>query len=77
MEARVSGGKIGPVITDNGNILADVHAGVIDDPEDLNERLKSVTGILETGICPKAANIIITGYPNGRIKHMNINRKRF
>jgi len=77
MEARVSGGKMGPVITDNGNILADVHAGVIDDPEDLNERLKSIAGILETGICPKAANMIIIGYPNGRIKHMNIDRKRF
>jgi ribose 5-phosphate isomerase A len=77
MEARVSGGKMGPVITDNGNILADVHAGVIDDPEALNERLRSVAGILETGICPKAADMIIIGYPNDEIKRMNINRKKF
>ncbi|MCC6019600.1 MAG: ribose 5-phosphate isomerase A, partial [Candidatus Verstraetearchaeota archaeon] len=77
MEARVSGGKMGPVITDNGNILADVHAGVIDDPEALNERLRSVAGILETGICPKAADMIIIGYPNDEIKCMNINRKKF
>jgi ribose 5-phosphate isomerase A len=77
MEARVSGGKMGPVITDNGNILADVYAGVIDDPEALNEMLRSVAGILETGICPKAADMIIIGYPSGEVKRMNINRKRF
>jgi ribose 5-phosphate isomerase A len=76
MEARVSGGKMGPVITDNGNILADVYAGVIDNPEALNERLGSVTGILGTGICPKAADMIIIGYPNGEVKRMSISRKR-
>jgi ribose 5-phosphate isomerase A len=77
MEARVSGGKMGPVITDNGNILADVHAGVIDDPEALNERLRSVAGILETGICIKAADLILIGYPDGSVKRMEINRRRY
>ncbi|MEM4021548.1 MAG: ribose 5-phosphate isomerase A [Nitrososphaerota archaeon] len=76
MEARISGGKMGPVITDNGNILADVHAGTIDDPENLDRILKSVAGILETGICPKAADQIIIGYPDGDIKRININRRR-
>ena len=75
MEARVSGGKMGPVITDNGNILADVHAGVIDGHEALNERLRSVLGMLEMGICPKAANMIIIGYPNGEVKRTSISRK--
>lgn len=75
-EARVSAGKMGPVITDNGNILADVHAGVIDDPRDLHERLKRVAGILETGICPKAADLIIIGYPDGSIRRIKVDRRR-
>ena len=75
VEPRIGKGKMGPIITDNGNILADVHAGRIEDPESLDERLRRVAGILETGIFPKLANLIIVGYPDGAVKRIEVNRK--
>ena len=75
VEPRIGKGKIGPIITDNGNMLADVHAGRIEDPESLDERLRRVAGILETGIFPKLANLIIIGYPDGAVKRMEVSRR--
>ena len=75
VEPRIGKGKMGPIITDNGNILADVHAGRIEDPESLDERLRRVAGILETGIFPKLANLIVIGYPDGAVKRMEVSRR--
>jgi len=75
IEPRKCEGKMGPVITDNGNLLADIYAGVIDSPEELNRKLKSIAGILETGICPKAADLIIIGYPSGELRRIKVRRK--
>jgi len=75
VEPRIGKGKMGPIITDNGNILADVHAGRIEDPESLDERLRRVAGILETGIFPKLANLIVIGYPDGAVKRIEVSRR--
>jgi len=75
VEPRIGKGKIGPIITDNGNLLADVYAGRIEDPESLDERLRRVAGILETGIFPKFANLIVIGYPDGAVKRMEVSRR--
>ncbi|MBN2334474.1 ribose-5-phosphate isomerase RpiA [Candidatus Bathyarchaeota archaeon] len=47
---RQSSGKLGPVVTDNGNNLVDALFGYIEDPRALNQRLHSVQGLLETGL---------------------------
>jgi len=75
VEPRIGKGKMGPIITDNGNMLADVYAGRIEDPEGLDERLRRVAGILETGIFPKLANLIIIGYPDGAVKRIEVSRR--
>ena len=75
VEPRIGKGKMGPIITDNGNMLADVHAGRIEDPESLDERLRRVAGILETGIFPKLANLIVIGYPDGAVKRIEVSRR--
>jgi len=75
VEARLCKGKMGPIITDNGNILADVHAGRIEDPESLDEKLRKIAGILETGIFPRLANLILIGYPDGAVKRIEVNRR--
>jgi ribose 5-phosphate isomerase A len=49
-EVRMGAGKVGPVVTDNGNNLIDASFGPIEDPEDLNRRLHEVQGVLETGL---------------------------
>jgi len=73
---RKSKGKLGPVITDNGNILADVDAGTIDSPEELDSKLKSISGVIETGIFPKLANLIIIGYPDGTVRRIEVARRK-
>ncbi|MCD6235664.1 MAG: ribose 5-phosphate isomerase A [Thaumarchaeota archaeon] len=76
LSPRISEGKLGPIITENGNVLADVNAGEIMDPEELDEKLRYVSGILETGIFPRYADIIIIGYPDGRVERISVNRKK-
>lgn len=39
-----------PYITDNGNFIIDVDFGLIRDPEKLNLELKTIPGIVETGL---------------------------
>lgn len=47
---RVGTGKLGPVITDNGNMIIDADFGEIEDPVKLDHRLHTIPGVLETGL---------------------------
>ncbi|MEM1584139.1 MAG: ribose 5-phosphate isomerase A [Nitrososphaerota archaeon] len=76
LKLRESTGKIGPVISENGNLLGDVDAGEIEDPEGLDNLLRSIAGILETGLFPKLADKIIIGEKDNSIKEINIARKK-
>jgi ribose 5-phosphate isomerase A len=58
---REGNGKIGPAITDNGNFILDVYFGPIDDPTDLDTKLKSIPGVLETGLFLNLADIVYVG----------------
>lgn len=40
--------KDGPIITENGNLILDIHFNNID--ETLEKRLKNITGVIETGL---------------------------
>jgi ribose 5-phosphate isomerase A len=57
--------KVGPVITDNGNVILDVNFGLIHDPAGLEHRLKSFPGVVETGLFVKMANIVYVGKRSG------------
>lgn len=48
VELRPAGGKDGPVITENGNFILDAWFDHI--PENMEVKLKSITGIMETGL---------------------------
>jgi len=56
-------GKGGPVVTDNGNFILDAHFGPIDAPDKLNAKLKSISGVVETGLFVGMANIVYVGTP--------------
>jgi ribose 5-phosphate isomerase A len=58
---RESKGKIGPVVTDNGNFILDVNFGPINNPKELDCQLKSIPGILETGLFINMADITYVG----------------
>ena len=65
---REGKGKVGAVVTDNGNYIVDVDFGPIDDAQDLNKGLKFVSGVIETGIFLNIADVVYLGKKEGIIK---------
>lgn len=70
-EIREEGSKIGPIMSDNGNVL--INLKVKDDPSldlcKLSEDLKKIPGIIETGIfCKELYDIIVLADENGRLE---------
>lgn len=62
---RESNQKVGPVITDNGNFIIDADFGVIHKPEKLQQNLKSLPGMLETGLFLDIADLVYIGESSG------------
>jgi ribose 5-phosphate isomerase A len=58
---REGKGKLGPVITDNGNVILDAVFGEINDPTVLGIKLKMIPGVLETGLFVGLADIVYFG----------------
>lgn len=53
-------------LTDNGNYIVDLHfKDLIDCPEELDQKLHAIPGILETGLFLNLAKKVIVGYPDG------------
>ena len=65
---REGKGKVGAVVTDNGNYIVDVDFGPIDDAEELNQGLKFIPGVIETGLFMNMADIVYLGKKDGIIK---------
>lgn len=58
-----------PYLTDNGNYIADIQYAVpILNPMEEQERLKSITGVIETGLFFDLAGRVIIGYEDGFVK---------
>ncbi|MFP3985574.1 MAG: ribose 5-phosphate isomerase A [Candidatus Bathyarchaeia archaeon] len=53
--------KLGPVVTDNGNFLLDVDFGPISNSKKLNQTLKTIPGIVETGLFVEMADVVYVG----------------
>jgi ribose 5-phosphate isomerase A len=58
---REGKGKVGPVITDNGNVVIDASFGVIGNAAELELKLKMVPGVVETGLFVGLANTAYIG----------------
>jgi ribose 5-phosphate isomerase A len=58
---REGTGKVGPVITDNGNVILDAFFGPIKNPVHLNNLLKMITGVVETGLFIDSTDIVYLG----------------
>ena len=58
---RESKGKLGPVITDNGNAVIDAVFGPIKDAAKLERELKMIPGVVETGLFIGLAGIVYLG----------------
>lgn len=54
------------VITDNGNVILDIHGLKITDPKALEERINAIAGVVTVGLfAHRGADVIITGTPEG------------
>jgi ribose 5-phosphate isomerase A len=58
---REGNGKVGPVMTDNGNVILDTEFGLIRGPAELARELKVIPGVVETGIFVGTANLAYVG----------------
>ena len=71
---RENMGKVGPVISDNGNFLVDADFGHIKNPAKLDRRLKNIPGILETGLFIRLVDRAYVGQKNGDVKTITPSR---
>lgn len=60
--------KVGPVVTDNGNFIIDAYFGLISSPEELEQKIKCIPGVFETGLFIKMADTIYVGKDSGTEK---------
>ena len=70
---REGKGKLGPVITDNGNAVIDASFGPIGNAAELEKKLKMIPGVVETGLFIGLADIVYVGTASAIEK---IERKR-
>lgn len=59
--------KAGPVITDNNNFLLDADFGSIEDPKKLHLQIKSLVGVVETGLFTSMAKKAYFGEVDGAV----------
>jgi len=57
-------GKVGPIVTDNGNFMVDAYFGPIESPKELDSQLKMIPGVVETGLFIGIADIVYIGRLN-------------
>jgi len=58
---REAKGKLGPIISDNGNAIMDATFGPIKDPAKLAQELKMIPGVVETGLFINLTDIVYLG----------------
>jgi len=58
-------GKLGPIITDNGNAVVDVVFGEIRNPAELAVQMKMIPGVVETGFFIGLTDIVYLGTASG------------
>src|SRR5881628_1502304 len=64
---REGTGKVGPVVTDNGNLIVDAYFRNLRRPEIIHEKLKNVPGVIETGLFLGMADVAYVGRKDGHV----------
>ena len=65
---RMAQSKSGPLITDNGNFILDVDFGVIENPNELNDKLLHIPGIVDTGFFIGMTSSAYIGTEDGKVE---------
>lgn len=54
------------VVTDNGNVILDVHNMQITNPKEMEDKINSIAGVVTNGLfAHRGADVVITGTPEG------------
>ncbi|QEL66050.1 ribose-5-phosphate isomerase A [Oryzomicrobium terrae] len=58
-------------VTDNGNVILDVHGLSIDDPVGLEARINQIVGVVTNGLfAARGADLLLLGTPGGVVQHL-------
>jgi ribose 5-phosphate isomerase A len=68
---RMAQKKMGPIISDNGNFIIDTNFGIIKNPSEINNLLKQIPGIVETGLFIGMTSSVYIGQKDGSVKVIN------
>jgi ribose 5-phosphate isomerase A len=61
-----------PLLSDNGNYLADGAFSVLEDPEGLAEQVTAVPGVVGHGLFLGMADLVIAGHPDGSVERRSM-----
>ncbi len=64
---RMAQSKAGPLVTDNGNFIIDVDFGTIKNPSELNNKIRLIPGVVDTGLFINMASKAYIGKEDGNI----------
>ncbi len=64
---RMAQSKAGPLISDNGNFIIDVDFGIIKNPLELNNKIRLIPGIVDTGLFIDMASKAYIGKEDGNV----------
>jgi len=70
LEVREAARKVGPVVTDNGNFIVDMHVERLDNPARFHGEVKKIPGVVDTGIFLNMADIVYVGNPDGSVSKL-------
>jgi ribose 5-phosphate isomerase A len=54
-----------PFVTDSGNCIFDIEAGVLEAPGELDCALRAIPGVVETGLFVGRADVVVVAGPSG------------
>ena len=60
-------GKVGPIVTDNGNLIVDAHYRNLRRPDIVHKRLREIPGVIETGLFLEMCDTAYVGRKDGRV----------
>jgi ribose 5-phosphate isomerase A len=70
---RMAQAKAGPLVSDNNNFIIDVDFGIIKNPQELNSKLLSLPGVVDTGLFLNMTTKAYIGQQNGQVLVLNKN----
>jgi len=69
---RMAQSKAGPLVSDNGNFIVDVDFGIIKNPSELNNKIRLIPGVVDTGLFINMASKAYIGKEDGNILILKI-----